>query len=60
MDGLDETLKAEVEGIIDYLGAIEIVRHSEDEVQVADLVTKHNLLHQHVPTWMSHSKLVGT
>lgn len=58
VDSLDEALRAEAQSILDYLEVIEIVRHSRDEDQVAELVTKHDLLHQHVPTWMSHSKLV--
>jgi len=38
--------------VVKYLEAIEKVRHSHDEQEVARLVEEHKLMREHVPTWL--------
>jgi hypothetical protein len=48
----------ELRQVYEYLRAVEMVRSSRDEHQVARLVEEHRLLREHVPTWMMRSKEV--
>jgi len=47
-----------VKEVFDYLLAVETVKKSQDEHEVARLVEKHRLMREHVPTWMMKSKEV--
>lgn len=59
-DCLAEGLQDEARFILEYLEAVETVRHSQSEEEVARLISQHSLLQEHVPMWMKHSKLVLT
>lgn len=43
----------------EFLEAIDTVKHSTDEHVVAQLVEKHHLCQDHIPTWMQNSKEVS-
>jgi len=47
-----------VREVFDYLQAVEAVKRSRDEQEVARLVEKYRLMREHVPTWMMKSKEV--
>ena len=53
-DKADECVKE----VYDYFQAVETVRKSRDEHEVARLVEKYRLMREHVPTWMMKSKEV--
>lgn len=42
----------ELQDVIKYLDAVERVKHSNDEQEVAHLVQEFQLSHEHVPTWL--------
>lgn len=41
--------------IVQYLEAVEKVKHSHDEQEVARLVEEYKLMREHVPTWFIKS-----
>jgi len=47
-----------VKEVFDYLQAVETVKKSQDEHEVARLVEKYQLVREHIPTWMINSKEV--
>jgi len=47
-----------VKEVFEYLQAVETVKKSKDEHEVARLVEKYRLMREHVPTWMMNSKEV--
>jgi len=47
-----------VKEVFDYLHAVETVKKSHDEHEVARLVENYRLMREHVPTWMMQSKEV--
>jgi len=47
-----------VKEVFDYLQAVETVKKSRDEHQVAGFVENYRLMREHVPTWMMKSKEV--
>ena len=53
-----ETRGKELESVLKYLEAVETVKSSKDEHQVASLVEAYKLVHEHVPTWLMKSKEV--
>jgi hypothetical protein len=53
-DGATHT--EEARNVIKYLEAVEEVKSSHDEQLVARLVEEHQLVHEHVPTWLMKSK----
>ena len=58
MEELAEKADDHVKQVFDYFQAVETVKKSEDEHEVARLVEKHRLMREHVPTWMMKSKEV--
>lgn len=57
-DCMAEGLRDEARLILEYLEAVETVRHSHSEQDIAQLVSQHSLLQEHIPMWMKHSKLI--
>jgi len=47
-----------VKEVFNYLQAVETVKKSQDEHEVARLVEQYRLMREHVPTWMMKSKEV--
>lgn len=58
MEELGENADDCVKEVFDYLQAVETVKKSEDEHEVARLIEKHRLMREHIPTWMMKSKEV--
>jgi len=58
MEELGENADDCVKEVFDYLQAVETVKKSEDEHEVARLVEKYRLMREHIPTWMMKSKEV--
>jgi len=50
-----DTRCQELNGVLKYLQAVETVKTSHDEHQVARLVEEYKLVHEHVPTWLMKS-----
>ena len=56
-----QRLNEEAEKVKDYLQAVHQLKHTEqaDDVVAAELIRKHSLVREHVPTWMHNSKEVS-
>jgi len=58
MEELGENADSCVQEVFEYFQAVETVKKSQDEHEVAVLVEKYRLVREHVPTWMMNSKEV--
>jgi len=58
MEELGDKASDCVKEVYDYVQAVETVKKSKDEHEVARLVERHHLMWEHVPTWMMKSKEV--
>ena len=47
-----------VKNVLEYLEAVEMLKHSKDDQQAAHLIEKHHLVREQIPTWMVNSKEV--
>ena len=51
-------LSDDIEKILEYLEAVHTLKHTHDETEAANLIQKHKLVQEHVPTWLQKSKEV--
>lgn len=58
MEELGDNASDCVKEVFQYFQAVETVKKSQDEQEVARLVEQYRLMREHVPTWMMKSKEV--